>query len=131
MIRYFLNVRHSDNVSEIVRVARKNAHIESLPMTNDENQLIGIIRPAGLHRVLDSDVDPHLVFAEDIAIQASLTVSPNENLLEALHDFGTHDIETLPVESGEGDARHMIELLLLLLRADVMRCCREEMLRRR
>ena len=54
-------------------------------------------------------------------------VEPSENLLEALRDFGTRDIETLPVESGQGPAERLVGLLM---RSDVMRRYRQEMLRR-
>jgi len=128
MIRHFPTVKHSDNVTEIIRVAQANSHIESLPVMNDEGRLIGIIRPEDLHRVLDSDLPPQLVNAEDIALASPLSVEPNENLLEALRDFGTRDIETLPVESGLGPSRRLVGLLM---RSDVMRRYRQEMLRRR
>ena len=59
---------------------------------------------------------------------APLSVAPDENLLEALRDFGTRDVETLPVEAGKGDSRRLVGLLQ---RADVMRRYREEMLRTR
>ena len=42
-------------------------------------------------------------------------------------DFGASDVESLPVESGRGPDRRVVGLLL---RADVMRRYREEMLRR-
>jgi len=128
MVTNFPSVRHSDDMTEIVRVARANSHFESLPVMNDEGQLLGIIRPEDLHRVLDSDISPYLVNAEDIALAAPLAVSSSANLLEALRDFGTRDVETLPVESGKGKSRRLAGLLL---RSDVMRRYREEMLRRR
>jgi CIC family chloride channel protein len=128
MIREFPTVRHSDNVAQVVRVARAHSHIESLPVMNDDDRLVGIIRPEDLHRVLDSDVSPRLVNADDIATTAPLAVAPDANLLEALRDFGARDVETLPVETGEGDARRLVGLLL---RSDVMRRYRVEMLRRR
>ena len=125
MLREFPTVKLDDDVDEIIRVARSNPTIESLPVMSPEGNLIGIIRPEDLHRVLDSDVPPHLIQAEDIALKAPLSVSPDENLLEAIRDFGSRDIETLPVEVGTGKSRRLIGLLL---RADVMRRYREEML---
>lgn len=128
MIRDFPTVRHTDTVPQIVRVARANSHVESLPVMNDDNTLVGIIRPEDLHRVLDSDISPHLLNAEDIALISPQSVSPDENLLEALRDFGARDVETLPVEAGTGSNRQLVGLLL---RSDVMRRYRVEMLRRR
>ncbi len=126
MIRNFPSVKHTDNGNEIVRVARANAHIESLPVMGDAGQLIGIIRPEDLHRVLDSDISPELLKAEDIALASPIAVSPDENLLEALRDFGTRDVETLPVEARHGNSRRLVGMLL---RSDVMRRYRQEMLR--
>ncbi|MEO8499203.1 MAG: chloride channel protein, partial [Planctomycetota bacterium] len=125
MLRQFPTVQQDDDVNEIIRVARSNPTIESLPVMSPDGFLIGIIRPEDLHRVLDSDVPPHLIQAEDIALKAPLSVSPDANLLEAIRDFGSRDVETLPVEIGSGKSRRLIGLLL---RADVMRRYREEML---
>ena len=124
MIRQFPSLKHTDTVPEIVRVARENSHIEGLPVM-DNGKLIGIIRSTDLHRVLDSDISPNLVNAEDIAMRSPISVSPSENLIEALRDFGTRDVETLPVEVGKGTNRRLIGLLL---RSDVMRRYRTEVL---
>ncbi|MDP6466452.1 MAG: chloride channel protein [Pirellulaceae bacterium] len=125
MVRQFPTVNHTDDVSEIIRVARANPTIESLPVLNEVGKLAGIIRPEDLHRVLDSDLPPQLLKADDVALVAPLSVAPDQNLLEALRDFGSRDIETLPVEIGSGSSRKLIGLLL---RSDVMRRYRQEML---
>ena len=125
MVRRFPSVRFSDDVREIVRVARENPTVESLPVMDGEGVLLGIIRPGDLNRVLDSDMPPQLVCAEDIAYRAPISVSPDENLLEALRDFGSRDVETLPVEVDLGSSRRVVGLLL---RSDVMRRYRQELL---
>ncbi len=51
--------------------------------------------------------------------------SQQDRLLEALRDFGTRDVETLPVEVGTGANRRLIGLLL---RSDVMRRYSKEVL---
>jgi CIC family chloride channel protein len=126
MVRYFPTVRHSDNLAEIVRIARSHSHIESLPVMDDNGKLLGIIRSVDLHRVLDTDMPAQLVNADDIVQRTTISVDPNENLLEALRDFGASDVETLPVQQGSGDQRRLVGLLL---RSDAMRRYREEMLR--
>jgi CBS-domain-containing membrane protein len=128
MVRFFPTVRHSDNLAEIVRIARANSHVESLPVMDDRGQLVGIIRSVDLHRVLDTEMPAQLVNADDIAQRSLISVDPSENLLEALRDFGVSDVETLPVEEGTGEDRRLIGLLL---RSDAMRRYREEMLRPR
>lgn len=126
MIRGFPTVRDTDTVTEIVRVARANADIESIPVMNKEGQLLGIIRPEDLHRVLDSDVSPHLVNAADIALVSPIAIAPDANLLEALREFGSRDVGSLPVVEKTGrDTRSMVGILL---QTDVMRRYREEML---
>ena len=73
-------------------------------------------------------VDVATVFrAGDIALLSPISVSPRENLIEALRDFGTRDVETLPVEVGTGENRKLVGLLM---RSDVMRRYRQEMLSR-
>jgi len=126
MIRKFPTVHPHDDLREIVRVARKNSHIESLPVMSDDGKLVGIIRPGDLQRLLDSDIPPHLINAEDISLMAPVALRTDANLLEALRDFGACDIETLPVKAGQGESRRVVGLLL---RSDVMRRYREEMLR--
>ncbi len=127
MIRAFPRLKQNDNVSEIVRVAHEHPQMESLPVMDADGRLIGVIRPIDLHRVLESDVSPHLVNAEDIALRTPISVSPAENLFEAIRDFGAHDVELLPVETGKGENRRLIGVLL---RRDVMKRYREEMLAR-
>ena len=128
MVRDFPTVFHADDMKQIIRVARANPQIESLPVMGDDGTLVGIIRPQDLHRVLDSDISPALLNADDVVLRSPLAVSPDANLLEAMRDFGSRDVETLPVESGRGESRQLVGLLL---RADVMRRYRQEMLRRR
>lgn len=126
MIRKFPTVKHTDNVMQIIKIARENPHIESIPVMNEDGTLHGIIRPEDLHRVLDTDVSPYLVNAHDIAMISPIAVSPDENLLEALRDFGTRDVGTLPVEIQTAGKRVLIGLLI---RADVMARYREELLK--
>ncbi len=125
MVRRFPTLSPADNAIEIIRIAREHPDIESLPVMSDDGKLIGIIRAEDLHRVLDSDISPALVNAEDIALRTQLSVHPAQNLLEAMRDFGARDVETLPVEVGQGENRRLVGLLL---RADVIRRYRHEML---
>ncbi|TWT33750.1 H(+)/Cl(-) exchange transporter ClcA [Posidoniimonas corsicana] len=127
MIRHFPTLSPEDNALEIIRIARQNPEIESLPVMSDDGKLTGIIRAEDLHRVLDSDISPVLVNAEDIALKTPLALHPAQNLIEAMRDFGARDVETLPVEVGKDDNRRLVGLLL---RADVIKRYRQEMLRR-
>ncbi|MEO0530496.1 MAG: chloride channel protein [Planctomycetota bacterium] len=125
MIRHFPTLKPEDTALDIVRIARENPAIESLPVMGANGKLFGIIRAEDLHRVLDSDISPMLINAEDIALKTQISVRPADNLLEAMRDFGARDVETLPVEVGQGDNRRLVGLLL---RADVIKRYRQEML---
>ena len=127
MLRKFPRLRDSDNLAEIVRVARANTHISGLPVTNKMGQLVGMIDAEDVLRAIESDVPPDLVNADDISKKTPLTVFPEENLLEAIRDFGMRDVETLPVEDVRGDKPKLVGLLL---RSDVMRRYRQEMLQK-
>jgi CIC family chloride channel protein len=127
MLRNFPSLKPGDNAAQIIKIARAHPEIESLPVLDAGGKFVGIIRAEDLHRILDSDLAPELVYAEDIAFRAPLSVLPSANLIEAMRDFGARDVETLPVEVGVGENRQLVGLLL---RTDVMRRYRQEMLRR-
>jgi len=127
MRRDFPSVRQTDNLDEIARVARANPDFEVLPVMNEDGRLVSVIRPGDLQRALDTDAPPQLIKADDIALMTPVALSIDANLLEALRDFGASDTESLPVESGRGRNRRLVGILL---RSDVMRRYREEMLRR-
>ncbi len=126
MIRSFPTVRNTDSAAEVIRVARANSHIESLPVMDDHNELVGVIRAEDLHRVLDTDLPLHVLNAEDIAMMTPICVSPDANLLEALRDFGSRDVEMLPVQCEAGDRRRLVGIVM---RSEVMRRYRMELLR--
>lgn len=126
MIRDFPAVRDTDTAAEIIRVARANPDFDSLPVLDGDSVLVGVIRPETLNRILDTDVALPLVNALDILAESPISVPPHANLLEALRDFGTEDVEVLPVESGDGKERHLVGILR---RADVMRRYRMELLK--
>ena len=127
MIRSFPTLQLTDNLDTIVKVARAHSHIDTLPVLAKDGKLAGIIRSEDLHRLLDSEIPAHWLVAFDIAQPAPISVSPAANLLEALRDFGSRDIETLPVEDGSGEDRKIVGWLV---RTDVMRRYRLEMLKR-
>ena len=101
-------------------------------------RLIFDLRDAGTVRAAVVEAAPWFVFhlaavgvtdpVVDPVLALTVNVGGTVHLLEALRDFGACDVETLPVQSTVGDSRRIVGLLL---RSDVMRRYREEMLRRR
>jgi CBS domain-containing protein len=123
MIRNFPTVRETDDVDKIISLTRENPEIETLPVTDEQGRLSGIIGSHDLQRVLDSDLPPHLINAGDIQQIAPPAVVPEDDLLDALREFGARDLEMLPVESRSGKSRKLVGLLM---RVDVMRRYRME-----
>jgi len=122
----FPTVHDTDDLKEIVRVALDNSYVESLPVLDENDEMVGFISTEELDRVLTSDVAPHLVKADDLAMKSPISVSPDSNLLEALRDFGFGDVDSLPVEDRRGGKRVLVGLLS---RIDVMHRYRKEVLR--
>ncbi len=126
MLRNFPSVKQTDPVTEVVRVARANSSMAVLPVVNEENRLVGVIRPEAIRVLLESDISTQLVNADDLAEQAPASVSPSDNLIEAMREFGVGDLDVLTVETVTTKSRRLVGILLL---SDVMRRYREELLR--
>lgn len=125
MVWDFHVVHQAANLEGILKQARKNPSLETLPVMDDDGNLLGFIFSEDLHLIMHSDVDPALVRAEDIAVPIKTRITPNANLIEALRDFGAADVETIPVVAESGPTARLVGLLL---RSDVMRRYREELL---
>lgn len=125
MLKHFPIVRPGHHVKEIIAMAKKHPHLERLPMLDDNEKFVGFIYPEELSRILEGDIFPELVCADDLAVHKSMSVKSYENLLEALSDFGSSDVELLPVEEGRGESRKLVGLLL---RSHVMQRYRQELL---
>ena len=126
MIRSFPSVPEAATLREIAQTASLHPHLETLPVVDSRGTLLGIIGAEDLHRLLDSDVTPDLIRATDIVRRSPTYLSPEENLLDALRDFGVGDVEMLPVVTeSNGNTR----LIGLLPRAEVMRRYRQDLLR--
>ncbi len=89
----------------------------SFPVT-DNDRLYGILSFQDLRTVLtqEGQAIPSLIIASDIATREIITVTPDENLHEALQKFGSKDIGLLPVVDKDDPTK----LLGILKRGDVM-----------
>ncbi|QGJ69621.1 CBS domain-containing protein [Planctomycetales bacterium 10988] len=127
MIRNFPTVPLDANLTDMVRAATSHPNLEALPVVDRQGKLTGIIGSEDLHRMLDSDLQPSLVRADDLVRETPTVLSPEDNLLLALGGFGERDLEVLPVMSlaTTGPRR----LVGLLTREDAIRRYREELRR--
>jgi CIC family chloride channel protein len=118
-------VRLNDNLSQIIAFAKEHSELENLPVVDQNGFVQGMIRHSDLKLATKSDVDPHLVRAHDLNVDQLYDVSVDENLLEAISDFGASDVDCLFVVDRQ--AKRPL-LLGALFRGDVMRRYREELL---
>lgn len=123
----FPSVRDTDDLAEVARVCREDPEFEVLPVTNQDGRLVSIIMPDNLRQALSSDAAPQSTRAGDISLMTPVALSDDDNLLEALRDFGACNLQALPVESKRGKSRRLVGMLF---RSDVMQRYREEMLSR-
>jgi chloride channel protein, CIC family len=78
-----------------------------------------------LQQAAASDMPSPLVRASDLLLERCVAVARDDNLLEALREFGDRDLDSLPVLADPKGERRLVGLLF---RADVMRRYRKELL---
>lgn len=88
--------------------------------------MVGIIHFNELkEHLFDDSLSPHTV-ARDLAYKKYVTITPEENLLQAIKKFGTQDLEEITVVSERNPARVVGTLSL----TDVMQAYNKEVSRR-
>lgn len=118
-------VKLTDNLTQIVEFAKSHAQLENLPVIDQDGYVEGMIRHGDLKLALTSDVNPDLICAQDLDVDQLHEVTADENLLEAIADFGASNVDCLFVVDRRAKPRR---LLGALFRSDVMRRYREELL---
>lgn len=114
-----------DNLTQIIEFAKNHAQLENLPVVDENGDVEGMIRHEDLKQALKSEVNPQLICAEDLDVDQLYDVLIDENLLEAIADFGASNVDCLFVVDRQTKPRR---LLGALFRSDVMRRYREELL---
>ena len=126
MVKDFPTVPEAATLTDIIRIAAEHPNVENLPIMSGSGHLQGLIRTEDLKRLVDSDMQPSLFRALDIAQRAPIAVAPEANLLDALRDFGhREDVESLPVVTTTPAGPRLIGLLS---RTAVMQRYRQELL---
>ena len=94
------SISKSASVVEAAQLMRE-AHIGSLPITDDE-QLVGMITDRDITtRVVAEAADPTITSVRDVYSQDLISVEPDNDLEEALGLMARHKVRRLPVvESG-------------------------------
>lgn len=118
-------VHLTDNLTQIIEFAKNHAQLENLPVVDENGDVEGMIRHVDLKLALQSEVNPQLIRARDLDVDQLYDVLIDENLLEAIADFGGSNVDCLFVVDRHAKPR---KLLGALFRSDVMRRYREELL---
>ena len=96
------------------------------PVVDSNKRMMGIIHFNELKEHLFDDSLPAHAVARDLAYKKYVTITPEENLLQAIKKFGTQDLEEIPVVSERDPARVVGSLSL----TDVMHAYNKEVSRR-
>jgi len=67
------------------------------PVVNDEEQMIGIFSMTDIRRILNEDIPPTLVIAEDIATRSVITATPDEYLTDVMKKLTARNLDEIPV----------------------------------
>lgn len=96
----FTSVKETTPLREIIRlitVSRSSYY----PVIDSAGHMTGIFDVHDVRRLLTEEILPNLVIAKDIAIADIITVTPDEDLNNALRKFTLKNLEELPVVDPE------------------------------
>jgi CBS domain-containing protein len=90
------SIAASASVVEAARLMRE-AHVGSLPITDDET-LVGMITDRDITtRVVAEATDPNTTSVEDVYSRDLISVEPDQDLEDALQLMARHQVRRLPV----------------------------------
>jgi CBS domain-containing protein len=90
------SIAASASVVEAARLMRE-AHVGSLPITDDET-LVGMITDRDITtRVVAEAADPNTTSVEDVYSRDLISVEPDQDLEDALQLMARHQVRRLPV----------------------------------
>jgi CIC family chloride channel protein len=104
--------------TELLETMRK-ARGSAFPVVDKEGRLTGIISYSDLREILRENWEEDtksVIIAQDVATARPVTITPGENLNDAMRKFGQRDTERLPVIEGDHDRR----LVGMLRRSEVI-----------
>ncbi len=114
------NMRFQEILTHITQSRYSN-----FPVVNSKRQLCGILSFQDIRQhVFNSDLE-HLIVAKDLATLAVTTITPSDNLKDALAKLAYRGIEQLPVV----DARDPKKLVGILTRRDIITTYNKAILR--
>jgi len=94
------------------------------PVVNEEGDMIGILSFSDIREVIFEEELADLIVANDLATKNVVTLSPNNNLNEAMELFAQLDVDQLPVVKVSDDKK----VIGMLTRGDVIAVYSREVL---
>ncbi|MDR2105612.1 MAG: chloride channel protein [Deferribacteraceae bacterium] len=118
MLKEAMTFREDTPLLKMVEDIRRHPH-QFFPVLNEKGILISSITLKDLREALfDPNIDNKKLTAKDFCRQASLFISPDSSLAEALAVFGMNEAGDLPVASKTADGPLYVGLLR---RSDILR----------
>ncbi len=71
------------------------------PVVDDEELMTGIFSMTDIRRILNDDIPPTLVIAEDIATRSVITVTPETELTDVMKKLTARNLDEIPVVDTE------------------------------
>ncbi len=71
------------------------------PVVNAEEMMVGIFSMTDIRRILNDDIPPTLVIAEDIATRNVITATPDEPLTDVMKKLTARNLDEIPVVDTE------------------------------
>jgi CBS domain-containing protein len=97
-----------------------NRNVGMLPVVDSDGKLIGIVTDRDICIAMGTrNRLPGELTVGEIAIQKVFTCSPNDDIHEALHYMGDHQVRRLPVVNDQGVPQGVLSMDDLLLHSEV------------
>lgn len=122
MVEEFETLDVKADMMTVIRKMNKTA-FPHFVVVNEENRLAGVLSPRDVQKVMtDLELLTDLVITADIMVRNVITISPQDNLLNALFLFEAHHISFLPVTDPDDNTK----VIAILRRDDMLKAYREK-----
>lgn len=126
MRRDFMTVRDKVNLKEFIDLVVEGSGGFYYPVVDSKGEMVGIISLQDVRKVLYEEYIKEIVTVGELATEDVLTLTPEDNLADALHHFAEMDIDEIPVVATDNPRK----VVGMLRRGDVISIYNREILRR-
>jgi CIC family chloride channel protein len=126
MRRDFMTVRDKVNLKEFIDLVIEGSGGFYYPVVDSKGEMVGIISLQDVRKVLYEEYIKEIVTVGELATEDVLTLTPEDNLADALHHFAEMDIDEIPVVATNNPKK----VVGMLRRGDVISIYNREILRR-